>query len=170
MDELRDLFTFNRWANGRILEACHSLSGDALRRDLGSSFASVLGTLTHMAGSEWIWLERWSGHSPTSPPTWRIEGLHDLESRWEEVAAAQQQFMSSLQPDDLRRIIEYRNLKGEPFSMPLGQLMRHVVNHSTYHRGQVVTMLRQLGVPAPATDLVLYYRESAGGLLAAPAS
>jgi uncharacterized damage-inducible protein DinB len=49
-------------------------------------------------------------------------------------------------------------MSGEPFTSSLGQMLRHVVNHSTYHRGQVTTMLRQLGVPAPATDLILYYR------------
>jgi uncharacterized damage-inducible protein DinB len=158
-DEIRQLFDFNRWANDRISAACAALPVEALRRDLGSSFPSVLATLTHIAASEWVWLERWNGNSPAWPPAWVVEDHAGLERHWSAVTRAQLAFVEALTDDGLQRVIEYRNLNGDAFAAKLWQLLRHVVNHSTYHRGQIVTMLRQLGATAPSTDLVVYYRE-----------
>lgn len=158
MDDIRDLFAFTRWADERILDACAALGGEELRRDMGSSFPSVLDTLVHIASSEWIWLKRWNGHSPTAPPDWAIADVAALRGHWGAVWADLATFLSGLAAGDLNRAVAYRNLRGDAFEAPLGQLMRHVVNHSTYHRGQVVTMLRQLGATPPPTDLVLYHR------------
>ena len=67
--------------------------------------------------------------------------------------------VSGLDDTELDRVVRYRNFKGEDHASPLWQLMRHMVNHSTYHRGQITTMLRQLGHEAVSTDLVVYYRQ-----------
>lgn len=169
LNEIREQYQYNRWANDRIASACAGLSSDDLHRDMRSSFPTVLGTLTHIAQAEWIWLERWNGHSPGAPPAWSVADVPALQRHWTEVADAQRAFLSGLTSGDLQRSISYSNLKGEPFEGPLWQLLRHVVNHSTYHRGQVVTMLRQLGAAAPSTDLVLYFRLQAAGALMNPA-
>lgn len=162
MDELRELYDYNRWANGRILEACAGLSDEALARDMGSSFPSVLATLGHMLTAEWIWLERWNGRSPPGAPAdWDLGALAAIRERWAEVEAGQAAFLRELTHDRLRCPVDYRNTRGEPFTAPLRQLMRHVVNHATYHRGQGVTLLRQLGFSGVSTDMVLYHREIA---------
>ncbi len=159
IDEIRGLYAYNRWANERILDACQALAPEQLGKGLGSSFSSVRETLAHIFAAEWIWLSRWNGVSPRGMPAWELPDVASLRARWDEVEAERADFLSRQDDASLRKIVAYRNTKGEPFQSPLWQLLRHVANHSTYHRGQVVTMLRQLGAAAPSTDLVLFYRE-----------
>lgn len=163
MDEIRDLYAYNRWANRRTLDAAERLTPEELSRDLGSSFPSVRETLAHVLAAEWIWLERWRGSSPPGlPEAWDLSRLEAVRARWSEVETDQRTFVEGLDEAALDRVIAYRNTAGTEFENPLGQLLRHVVNHSTYHRGQVVTLLRQLGAEAVATDYVVYLRERAG--------
>ena len=160
MNDLIELFDYQRWANRRILDAAAALPAEQFTLDLGSSFPSVQATLAHMLSAQWIWLERWNGRSPTAPPEGRdVTTPAGLAAAWAEVERDEEAFLAALTEEGLRGVVHYRTLKGDPFSGPLHQLMRHVINHSTYHRGQVVTMLRQLGASAPSTDLVVYYRE-----------
>src|SRR6185437_8220373 len=117
----------------------------------------------HMLGADWAWLSRWQGHSPSAlPESWDLSTFDALRARWAEVERDQEAFIAGLTDDALRRPLAYRNWAGESCEEPLWQILRHVVNHATYHRGQVVTMLRQLGATAPSTDLIKFYREQAG--------
>ena len=162
VDEIRELYAYNRWANHRMLDAASSLSVDAFTRDLGSSFPSVRATLVHILASEWMWLSRWRGESPSGfPEGWGDSTFDALRARWSEVERDQQAFVSELTEEAVGRSVAYRNTRGEPFEQPLAQMLRHVINHSTYHRGQVTTMLRQLGAETVATDLIRFYREGA---------
>lgn len=164
-DGMKELYAYDRWANARILGACAPVPGSELSRDLSGSFPSVLATLSHILAANWIWLERWHGRSPAGvPASWGLTDLPKLRERWGEVERGQARFVDDLEPADLERTVDYRNSAGIAFAAPLAQLMRHVVNHSTYHRGQVVTMLRQLGAEAVSTDLVLYHRERAAAV------
>lgn len=163
MDEMRDLYAYNRWANRRVLDAAARLSPEQLSRDLGSSFPSVRETLAHVLAAEWVWLTRWRGSSPPGlPESWDLSSLEVVRAQWAEVEADQRAFVEGLDEAALDRVVAYRDTRGTPYENPLGQLLRHVVNHSTYHRGQVITMLRQLGAEAVATDYVVYLRERAG--------
>src|SRR5262245_57801243 len=156
MDEIVELFEYNRWANDRLLNSVEPLSTEQFTRDLKNSFPSVRDTMVHIMGAEWIWLQRWLGTSPTGAPhDWSVAALDTIRERWAEIEAERNAFLATLTPDSLAAPVSYRNTKGEPFTNPLGQLLRHVVNHSTYHRGQVATMLRQLDMPPISTDLVL---------------
>lgn len=160
IDEIRELYAYNRWASRRIVDAASRLSADELARDLGSSFSSVRDTLAHILAAEWVWLERWRGRSPEAvPDSWNLGTPDELRAKWAEVEDDQAALLSELSEQDLLRRVAYRNTTGEAFEQPMGQMLRHVVNHSTYHRGQVVTMLRQLGAEAPSTDLILFYRQ-----------
>ena len=161
LEELIDLFEYNRWANDRILEVARGLSEEEVERDLGSSFPSIRATLAHMLSAEWIWLARWKGTSPTAPPAdWDLSTVAAIESRWREIHGERAELLASLDDDSLKAGLTYRNLKGDVFTNPLWQLLRHVINHATYHRGQLTTMLRQVGATPTSTDLVNYYRES----------
>jgi uncharacterized damage-inducible protein DinB len=159
VEELRELFQYNSWANHRYLAAVAGLSEDEFSRDLGSSFPSVGATLRHILEAEWIWLQRWLGTSPPDAPDWDTRTPAALATQWDAFEESQRQFLAALGDDDVTRIVDYRNIAGKPYSNPLWQLMRHVANHSSYHRGQVATMLRQLGKSVPTTDLIAYYRE-----------
>jgi uncharacterized damage-inducible protein DinB len=104
-------------------------------------------------------LSRWLGTSPTAMPAeWQDYTLAQIVVEWDALQAAQLAFLDKLTDRELDRMVSYRNLAGEDHTNVLWQLLRHMVNHSSYHRGQVTTMLRQLGHTPVATDLVLYYR------------
>ncbi|HXC33231.1 MAG TPA: DinB family protein [Verrucomicrobiae bacterium] len=157
---LRLLFQYNAWADRRLLDACGQLSNEQFTRSLGSSFSSVRDTLAHLYGAEWIWNERFRGHSPTALPGGA--GYPDLASIRAKVEEMDQYFIdyvSKLSQQDLDRVIVYKTFGGQEFSNPLWQSLHQLTNHGTYHRGQVVTMLRQLGVKPVSTDLIGFYRE-----------
>jgi uncharacterized damage-inducible protein DinB len=156
MDEARELFAYNRWANGLVFSASADLSADQLRRSVASSFPSVAASLAHVVSTEWVWLQRWLGESPTAVPTWVSADLAELRARLTEVEGQSERFLAGLADADLARAISYRTLSGQAHADPLGHTVRHVVNHSTYHRGQVATQFRQLGVVPPATDFIAF--------------
>ena len=159
-EEIRELYEYNDWANQRMLKAATELTQEEFARDLRNSFPTVGDTLAHILGAEWIWLERWRGVSPPGfPDSWDTSTPAALRARWEEFTRGQSEFVRALNEERLNSIVNYRTVAGKPFSDPLWRLMRHVANHSTYHRGQVTTMLRQLGKSAPVTDLIQFYRE-----------
>jgi len=160
IDEIKELYRFNAWAQRRMFEATSKLSQDELTRDLKNSFPSVRDTLVHMVGAEWVWLTRWHGTSPTAFPA--AESLltnQDLSARWEQINAERETYLLSLDDAGLDRVVEYTSFAGKQFAFPLWQMLRHVVNHASYHRGQIMTMLRQLGHTPIQTDMVLMYQE-----------
>jgi uncharacterized damage-inducible protein DinB len=164
-EQIKFLYDFNAWANHRVLDAAAGLTTEQLTRDLRSSFPSVRDTLVHIYGAEWVWLERWHGRSPmVLPPGAEFGDVAGLRAKWAELEAAQKKYVASVTAADLERAIEYRNFKNQPFAYPLRAMLQHVVNHGSYHRGQVTTMLRQLGVKALSTDLLRYYDALAGQL------
>lgn len=155
-----ELYAYNSWANQRAFDAVEPLPSDLLARDLSNSFGSLHATLTHIVGAEWIWLERWHGRWPPSlPKSSEFSDLRAIRDRLNQVCVDRERWLSSLNPDDLGNDVRYLNLRGEFYAYPLWQQLAHVVNHSTYHRGQITTMLRQLGAAATSTDLLLYYDE-----------
>ena len=152
------------WANDLALDAANKLPDDSLRRDVGISHHSIFGTLVHMAGAEWIWLERWNGRSPSKDEAWTLwstescEDLATLKDRWASLIHDRARLVSELDETRLAAELPFKLLSGDPSSMPLVHQMQHVVNHATLHRGQIVGMIRQLGLEPPATDLLFYLR------------
>lgn len=158
--EIMELYEFNAWATHRMFETTSVLSEEELSRDLKNSFPSVRDTLIHMVGAEWVWFTRWQGTSPSALPNTKTELSHSQIVRWwQEIDADRQAYLKSLTPDALDGIIDYTNFAGKHLALPLWQMLRHLVNHSSYHRGQITTMLKQLDHPATATDMILFYQE-----------
>jgi uncharacterized damage-inducible protein DinB len=166
LEGIRLLYDYNAWANNRTLESCATLSDEEFSRDLSSSFRSVRDTLVHIFWGEWLWLERWHGRSPTAMPAAAdFPNLAAVRTRMEGIDRELIDFVSGLEADGLARIVEHKTTAGVPQAQPLWHMLQHLANHGTYHRGQVATMLRQLGAKPQATDLILFYRQRA-----APAS
>jgi len=162
LDDVRLLYDYNTWANRRVLDACSSLTDEQFTRDLKSSFPSVRDTLVHLILAEWIWLERWHGRSPTQGPSAAdFPDLASVRRRWEEVERDLTDYIASLNAEDLMRMIHHKTMKGDPQAAPHWQMLQHVANHQSYHRGQIATLLRQLGAKPVATDLIAFYRERA---------
>ena len=162
--DIKHLFDYTEWANGLAVNAVTELSDENLRRDVGISHASIFGTLLHMAGAEWIWLERWHGRSPAGKEAWSLwktescADLATLNERWRDLVDRRANFVSALDEAQLQAEMPFKLLSGDASSMRLVDQMQHVVNHATLHRGQVVGMIRQLGIAPPSTDLLFYLR------------
>jgi uncharacterized damage-inducible protein DinB len=162
--DIRRLFDYTEWANDLALDAASKISDDHLRVEVGISHGSIFGTLLHMAGAEWIWLERWHGRSPGRDEAWALftkqscPDLTSLQERWRDIVQRRADFISSLDEPRLKADLHFKLLSGDASSMPLIDQMQHVVNHATLHRGQVVGMIRQLGIDPPSTDMLFYLR------------
>src|SRR5262245_56496069 len=164
LTDIRHLFDYTEWANDLAMEDANKLSDDNLRREVAISHKSIYGTLLHMAGAEWIWLERWHGRSPSKDEAWSqwttdsCADLAMLKDRWSDVVDQRRKYLAEIDESRLLSELGFKLLSGDASSMRLAYQMQHVVNHSTMHRGQVVGMIRQLGVDPPSTDLLFYLR------------
>jgi uncharacterized damage-inducible protein DinB len=158
--DLVTLIDYNYWARDRLLGAVAPLPAEQFTRDLGSSFRSIRDTLVHTYSAEWVWFSRWQGESPTSPiPFDRFADVASLASAWRELEQGVRAFVVAQTGAAVERVYDYQLMNGSPGRTPFWQMVHHVVNHGAYHRGQVVTMLRQLGAKAISTDAIAYYRE-----------
>ena len=164
LTDINHLFKYTEWANELAMDAANKLSEENLRRDVGISHRSIFETLLHMAGAEWIWLERWNGRSPAKAEAWSqwtaqsCADISELRDRWGEVVDRRWKYVSELDDAKLSSDLAFKLLSGDPSSMRLVDQMQHVANHATMHRGQVVGMIRQLGIDPPSTDLLFYLR------------
>jgi uncharacterized damage-inducible protein DinB len=147
VQDIRTLFAYNRWANRRLLEAAGELSAGELDRDLGGSFASIRGTLRHLLWGERGWLRYWQQGSftPDLSPT-DLPDLPSIAASWKSHEEEKAAFVRELTDEKLHTPCP---VDENPYV--LGELIQHIVNHSTHHRGQVVHMLRQLGKTPPGT-------------------
>jgi uncharacterized damage-inducible protein DinB len=158
--DIRLLYGYNRWANALVLDAASALAPEQFTKDLASSHRSVRDTLAHVLAAEWIWLMRWKGSSPKAllDPA-AFPDMASLKARWAEFEREQAEFVEAVSDESLGEVIAYVNTRGEEWRYPLWQMMQHVVNHSTYHRGQAATLLRQLGAAPVTTDFLVFFDE-----------
>jgi uncharacterized damage-inducible protein DinB len=161
-EEVVLLYEYNAWANHRLLDAASALSAEQFVAPLGSSFSSVRDTLAHICGAEFIWMERFQGRSPAlMPDVTQFPDVASLRAQWTEQEQSLLGFVGGLTQDTINGAMEYRTFKFGQYRNPLWQSLQHVVNHGTYHRGQVTTMLRQHGAQPILTDMIHFYRERA---------
>jgi uncharacterized damage-inducible protein DinB len=153
---VNELFNYNYWARDRQLQACAVLKPEQFQRPLGGSFPSVRETLAHLVAVEWIWLERWRGKNPTGLiPLEEFPTLPAVAERWSEVEREMRDFLAALDKQALGRPLTYLNTRGERWTYPLWQMIVHLLNHQSYHRGQITTLLRMLGVQPPRIDFLV---------------
>ena len=164
LQELQTLVDYNYWARDRVLDAVEKLTPEQYDKQLGNSFGSVRETLAHVLGAEWVWCNRWEGESPKSLPDPRatLPDIASLRAAWTAQERKMRAVLDRLGEQGVLQPIEYVTFDGKQQAQPFWQMLQHVVNHGSYHRGQVTTMLRQLGAAPPkATDLIAFYRERA---------
>lgn len=164
----RLLARYNDWMNRKLILAAAALPDDELDRDRGAFFGSVLGTLNHLIVADTLWLKRLSAHPACAAPLAPLDDiampasldarpcptLDALRTRRETLDALFVALCGQLEPAALDTPLDYRNTRGEPFRRPLGELLLHVFNHQTHHRGQATTLLSQAGVDVGVTDLL----------------
>lgn len=156
-DDLPTLFAYDRWANARMFDACRKVPVERYGDEILPGWASLRSTVVHIVAATELWSRRFleqptTGFIPESElPT--IEAAARLSDANHD---AFDQLVRNLTPDRLTALFTYRNLRGQTTTAPLWAALRHVVNHATYHRGQVASKLARLGVEAPVTDFVYY--------------
>ena len=176
--DVRTLYAYNRWANRRMFSVLEKLSDEKFTATMPSSFPSIRESMLHILAAEWLWLKRWKGASPraTVADTSQASAMGSAMSNGgvavdtlatlsglrcfaDSIEQERQEFLSALNDDVLLARLKYTDMGGKEFSMPLAYLLQHLVNHGTYHRGQVTTLLRQAGAETVAFDLLFFIRE-----------
>ena len=158
--DLSTLIGFNYWARDRMLDSVSALAVDQYVKPMGNSFSSVRDTVVHIYSAEWVWCSRWHGTSPSSPINASdYPDLVGVTSAWRDLEQKIRAFVDGLDDARISDEIEYRLMNGQASRSPIWQMVQHVVNHGTYHRGQVATLLRQLGARPASTDLITFHRE-----------
>lgn len=163
-DDIHLLYEYDRWANGRALQQLSTLTPEQFTRDLGGSFPSVRHTLLHILGGEWIWLQCWKHSQPSIALIAQLREQRDsifnpeafpdlpaLRQKWMEVEKEMSDFVEALSAESLDQLFPVRGTH-----LKLAQILQHVANHSTYHRGQLALMLRQLGAKPLPTDFHVF--------------
>ena len=154
------MYAYTQWADTRMFTALMRLTDEQWTRPLGSSHASIRDTAVHTISAQWLWLSRW--RHKAKPQLWNPADFptpSSLHARWSELSKELQAFVAAQTEESVLADQTITSLKGEASTQQLGGMLLHVANHSTYHRGQVATLLRQLGQTPEVTDLILYLRQ-----------
>jgi uncharacterized damage-inducible protein DinB len=160
---LRQVYDYNYWANHRYFVVAEGLTEEQLHRQQGHSWDSVHGVLVHMMSSEWVWLRRWSGSSPKghlNPADFPT--LAALKERWAEVEAEMRAVISRQTEESLLDTVSYDSFNAETFHVPLWQMLMHVPNHETHHRGELAAMFALMNVPHPEEEVIQYFLNLSG--------
>jgi uncharacterized damage-inducible protein DinB len=154
-DDLFALQDYNLWANRLLLESLAPLTHEEYVREMGGGWPSIRGSLVHLAGATRAWAERFDGRDATALlAVDEVPFLADAARMLNDADARISTFLATLGPERLPAPLTWRNLKEEQKAAPLWAVLRHSVNHASYHRGQIAAMLRRLGGRPVATDLV----------------
>jgi uncharacterized damage-inducible protein DinB len=158
--DLRTLVDYHYWARDRMYEALDPLTPEQAAADLGGSFASIHDTVVHLYAAEQAWYSRWQGTSPAALLTGdQFPDLASVREAWREHETKMRAFLEELGESGISRVIEFKLLSGQAAASPFWQMLQHIVNHASYHRGQVTAKLRQLGAPpAKSMDMIAFYR------------
>lgn len=157
---LKSTTRYNHWANSQMVQWLQSKPAELLLQEIPSSFPTLKDTMVHIWGAEEIWLERLS-EVPTSPfLSLRFQGsLEEVFEGWVKKSGEFAAFVESLDDAALDHICPFKLLNGTEDARPRHYMIHHCMNHSTYHRGQIVTMARSLGLTdPPSTDYIKYVR------------
>jgi uncharacterized damage-inducible protein DinB len=154
-DEIKLHINYSGWASRRLLDTALALSEEEQNREFGVSHNSLIGTLRHIFLADRIWFAR-----VVDPRV--LQSEETLSVQWPQIQKRWEDWAAALSHPDIVRVVEYKDMKGNEHRTPVWQIALHVVNHATLHRGQAMSLLRQLGVAPPPTDLIFYYRELKG--------
>lgn len=155
---------YNAWANARVYEEARGLPDEAYRRNVGAFFGSLHGTLNHLLVTDRIWMRRFTGtgDDPKKLNAILFEDLASLEQARKDEDQRILRYVDGLTDSELSKELAYATTKGAPQRNPLGDLLAHLFNHQTHHRGQAHAILTVLGVPEPKPlDLLAMLREKA---------
>jgi uncharacterized damage-inducible protein DinB len=154
---ISQVYSYNAWANNRILETATRLTEEQYRANTNPSFGSVHNTLVHIMSAQWVWLSRWVGSYPRKhlDPT-GFAGLDEVRTRWAEVESNTHLYITRCSEENLIGPLTYINSQNAKKSYPLWQLMLHQVNHATQHRSEIALILTAFNQSPGGIDFIVY--------------
>jgi uncharacterized damage-inducible protein DinB len=151
-EHFRSLIGYNQWANEHVLKFTEPLTDEQFQKEFAENYGSVGGTLLHILGAQKVWTRRWTGMSVPLDTVERSE----LSAAFAQSHEQLREFAEMLTDDDWGRVLNYKDSKGNPYRRPMGRLVTHLVNHGTYHRGELSLMLTYFGNSPGDLDYVYY--------------
>ncbi|MFM2226034.1 MAG: hypothetical protein RJA07_2236 [Bacteroidota bacterium] len=156
-----ELADYNIWANDKVINWLNKISEEQYNQQITSSFSTIKDTCIHIASAEKVWLERWQ--RVENPMFLAVDfkgSKSELIAIWQQASTDIKEFIASKNETEFENKLSFKRLNGDLFLMEFSKTFAHVFNHSTFHRGQLVTMFRQAGfINVESTDLLSYYRE-----------
>jgi uncharacterized damage-inducible protein DinB len=165
LEIVRHLYEYNEYANGRLIEIAGELDETELKGAQGASYESILGNLAHLAAAQVNWLERWQTGANRVSGDVMVQGmssLTDVRETFESSHAGLREFIAGLTEARVEAPLAYKDSSGAPGERPLWQLMLHVANHGTFHRGEIAMALSALGHSPGDIDFI-YWEYGRGG-------
>jgi uncharacterized damage-inducible protein DinB len=157
------LYDYTYWANRRYLAVAAGLTEEQLHRIQGHSWGDIHAVFVHMMSSEWVWLQRWKGISPKAHLNKDdFQTLAAVEERAGQVEAEMRAFIGAQTETSLQSAVKYHNFGGETFRVPLWQMLMHVANHETHHRGELAAMFAMMNVAHPEEEVIQYFLNLSG--------
>lgn len=155
------LADYNVWANAKAISWLQQISDAQWEQDVNSSFRSVRQTVLHMASAEKIWIDFWTKAAEPVFISGTFNGSkQELMALWEQASTGMRSFLSAYPEQALMEPVLFKYPRGGEAQLPFMQTFAHIMNHSTYHRGQLVTLLRQVGFTGMSSiDLATFYRQ-----------
>lgn len=159
-EQLQQYAAYNIWANNRLFSRIGQLTEEQVQQEVASSFPSLQKTILHMWDAESIWWQRFRLVEQIIRPSAGFEGsFADLVTGVNGQSTQWKLWIDEARPAQLEHVFAYQNSKKEQFKQPLYQVLQHIFNHGTYHRGQLVTLLHQVGAGnIPSTDYIEFSR------------
>jgi uncharacterized damage-inducible protein DinB len=160
---IKSLSQYNIWANGLISDWIRQLSDEQWTMPQQSSFPTIADTVAHIIAAEAIWLQRLT---LVAEPRWigndNLGTRMDYITMWSKTSKELKEYCDSIDKEKLEEVINFKRLNGEAHSLSVQPILGHVFNHSTYHRGQIVTMMRGVGYDEiSSTDLSTFFLKEA---------
>ena len=158
---LQQFAAYNVWANNKIIDCINNLSDEQISREIASSFPSIKKTILHIWDAEAMWWQRLKLSEKIIRPSDEFDGsFAELVKKLDQQSNEWKDWVDNATEIQLQHVFAYQNTKKEQFKQPVNEMLLHLFNHGTYHRGQLVTMLRQLAVDKiPATDFIVFSRK-----------
>jgi uncharacterized damage-inducible protein DinB len=155
-DDLVALFAYDRWANAKVLDACRKLSPEQYVAEPVPGWSSVRSTIYHIAWVTDLHLRTLAGDADDGIPTERdLATVDNAAGLLERAYRRFEELRTTLTPERLNTMLTVRG-RGYTFTLPRWALLRHIVTHSTYHRGQVASKLKRFGIEQPCTDFFFW--------------
>jgi len=158
---LQTLLDYHYWARDIVLDAVTEVPRQKFTQPVDGSFKSLRDTVAHIYAADFVWFQRWVGNAPKGLISYeQFPDATSIRTAWKDLETEVRQFVNNLGESGINKRFDYALLSGATDTAPFWEMLVHVVNHASYHRGQVTTLMRQLGAhPPKPTDMIAFFRK-----------